>query len=369
MRKKRLLKVLMVASVVLFATAAILYRLVMPGALFLIRFLDENAAKDSFSDIEIIDAPIHMDGITVKSRIYRPQDGYDKVLLVVHGVHHGGYDEERMVRFVKELCRLGYLIVTPEIKDLKDYEISLRSVDEIHAAAKWILTKSKLVGPDEKIRIFGFSFAGGLSISAAARSDIQDRIAAVFSFGGHADLGRTLKYLCSGQLPDGGTLEPHVYGQAVIARQLASQLVPKDQVASLRKILFTYLTDDIKTVKAELPGLGAESRRIVELCLKRNAKELGNLLQSVVTSNPFDDSLSPIRGPVPKAALFLLHGSVDNVIPPSETRALAEWASGKTKTHALVTPLINHVELEGPSEQSNWAYWEIIRFWTELLRS
>ena len=68
---------------------------------------------------------------------------------------------------------------------------------------------------------------------------------------------------------------------------------------------------------------------------------------------------------------FLLHGSVDNVIPPSETLALEEWASQQTETTALVSDLIKHVELEEDEENTGSAfdYIEIIRFWTELLRN
>ena len=50
----------------------------------------------------------------------------------------------------------------------------------------------------------GISFAGGLSMVAAGRPAIRDRLAFVFSFGGHGDLPRVLRYLCTGLEP----LEP-----------------------------------------------------------------------------------------------------------------------------------------------------------------
>jgi hypothetical protein len=115
--------------------------------------------------------------------------------------------------------------------------------------------------------------------------------------------------------------------------------------------------------------LAPESRRIVELCLKRDVDTLGRILEASVQSHKSSDLLSPIRGQVPFADLYLLHGSVDNVIPRSETEALARWASGATNTRVLVTDLITHVELEETKERSFSEYYDIIRFFTELLRS
>ncbi len=344
------------------------WRLVMPGALFLSRFMDGARADDPFADITREDVIVDPSGRALRCHVYRPPGRYDKVLLVVHGVHHGGYDEARMVRFAKELACLGFLVVTPEIVDLKQYNISEQAVDDIHIAAKWVLESSTLVEGDESVSLLGFSFAGGLSISAAARPDVRDRVGAVFSFGGHADLDRVMRFLTTGELPGGGTLAPHVYGQVVIARQLASRLVPSAQVEPLRAVLLDYLKNDFKKVKAERESLAAESGRIVDLCLERDTETLGRLLEPLVTARHSGDSLSPIRGAVPSADLYLLHGSVDNVIPPSETVALSEWASGRTATRTLITGLINHVELEADDERSAEEYWEIIRFWTELLR-
>jgi hypothetical protein len=44
----------------------------------------------------------------------------------------------------------------------------------------------------------GISFAGGLSVVAAGRPALRDHVAYVFSFGGHGDMQRVLRYLCSG---------------------------------------------------------------------------------------------------------------------------------------------------------------------------
>jgi fermentation-respiration switch protein FrsA (DUF1100 family) len=66
--------------------------------------------------------------------------------------------------------------------------------------------------------------------------------------------------------------------------------------------------------------------------------------------------------------VYLLHGADDNVIPASETTALAASLAGRAEVRALVTDLIQHVELKGGGAAPPLAsYWRIARFWTELL--
>ena len=55
---------------------------------------------------------------------------------------------------------------------------------------------------DRRLGLMGISFAGGLSV-VAGRRGMGDRAAWVLSFGGHGDLPRTLRYLCTGVQPDG----------------------------------------------------------------------------------------------------------------------------------------------------------------------
>jgi hypothetical protein len=47
----------------------------------------------------------------------------------------------------------------------------------------------------------GISFSGGLSVVAAGRPSLAHRVAYVFSLGGHDDIGRVLRYLCTGREP------------------------------------------------------------------------------------------------------------------------------------------------------------------------
>ena len=107
------------------------------------------------------------------------------------------------------------------------------------------MTQQPELAPDGRIGIIGISFAGGLSIVAAGRPSIRDKLAYVLSFGGHADMPRVMRYLATGEevhVPGVENHPPHDYGVAVILYGLADQgIVPAEQIAPLRKGVETFL--------------------------------------------------------------------------------------------------------------------------------
>ena len=72
-----------------------------------------------------------------------------------------------------------------------------------------------------------------------------------------------------------------------------------------------------------------------------------------------------VRQPSPSFPVYLLHGSVDNVVPPSESKRIAEWASDST---LLISDLVVHVEMGEDSDQGWFAKWELASFWSDILR-
>lgn len=360
-----------VLSLALFMAAA--FRLTMPGALFLLRFTDTgshgNNCGQPFSQKE---REIIKGDRRIKIRLYEPEGTIKRVIVLVHGIHYGGYDEPRLVHFAKRLAGFGYGVVTPEIEDLQNYDIQARALYDIEQVAQWVLQSSSLAasGKELGLDLFGISFAGGLCLVAAGRPEIGPRLRSVFAFGGHSDLDRTMAYLVTGKMPDGTFLRPHIYGQAVLVRRYAEDLVPPSQVETLKRVMLKYLQERFKSVRKDLDDLNGDTKRLVTLCLKRDSTELGKILEPIVRTKKSDPLLSPTRGSPPSCPVFLLHGHADNVIPPSETLALNRWAARSSPTRALISDLITHVEMnDNQGHSSAFSYWKIIRFWTELLLS
>ena len=147
------------------------------------------------------------------------------------------------MRLARQLSKSGLTIVTPDIPELSQFVISPAITDAIADAALW-LAGDAAFAPDRHVAMLGISFSGGLSVVAAGRSGLRDHVSYVLSFGGHDDLPRVLRYLCTGSEPlpthelrlNGDqsnevlTRPPHDYGVAVMLYGMAERLVPRAQV-------------------------------------------------------------------------------------------------------------------------------------------
>jgi dienelactone hydrolase len=314
----------------------------------------------------------------VRARLYRPREGGSRrTVVLTSGVHADGIDEPRLVKLAGDLASGGHAVLTPEPEDLLRYEITPRLPDIIEDAAAWAAGQQALA-PDGKVALFGISFSGGLSVVAAGRPALRERVAATLSFGGHGDLPRVLAFLCTGQLPDGSRLTPHDYGVVVILLNVADRLVPPEQVEPLRAGIRTFLrashltlTDAAKAeetfararaLQAELPEPAATLLKQVNT---RDVAALGPTLLPHVKSFAADPSLSPARSPAPGAPVYLLHGEGDTVIPAMEAALLAQALRPHTQVRALATPLISHAEVDrqaGPAD-----VFRLVGFWSDLL--
>jgi dienelactone hydrolase len=326
----------------------------------------------------------------VPLRVYRPSGRITRTTLLTPGVHAMGIDEPRLVGLAGDLAASGIAVATIALPDLMRYRFTPAAVDQIEDAAAWVAAQREL-SPDGRVGLMGISFAGGLSVVAAGRPALRDKAAYVFSFGGHGDLQRVLRYLCTGlePLPPGapaGTRPhlrpPHDYGVAVILIGLADRMVPEAQVVPLRRGLETFLTAsqltlvDMELAKktfAESQAIAAAlpdpSRTLMEYVNARDTAALGARLLPVldrIGDEEYPPALSAERSPPPAAPVYLLHGADDTVIPAVESTLLARHLEGHgTEVHALLSGLITHAEVDRSAAAAET--WALVAFWARLL--
>jgi pimeloyl-ACP methyl ester carboxylesterase len=330
-------------------------------------------------------AAIHTRHGDVRSRLYRP-DAIRRAVLLVPGIHAMGIDEPRLIGLSNELAATGLAVVTMELPDLASYRFTPETVNLIEDGARWLSARRDLT-PDGKIGLMGISFAGGLSVVAAGRPAIRDHLAFVFSLGGHGDLPRVLRYLCTGVEPlkpgdSPGTppqvRPPHDYGVAVILVGIADRMVPADQVDALRRGIVTFLTasqldlidrakaaavfDEARALAAALPEPSASLMKLVNA---RDVRGLGARLLPVLDAIQYPDSLSPDHSAPPTAPVFLLHGADDTVIPSVESLLLASHLEGRTRVRTLLSGLITHAEADRAAAAGDVI--KLVGFWAELL--
>ena len=279
------------------------------------------------------------------------------------------------------ISRLSALpVLTTELADLKRYTITARSTDMIEDAAAW-LAQQRTVAPSGRIGMMGISFAGGLEHrgrrpSADSRSrGFRDVVRRARRSAAHAAL--SLHRHAAGRLPS-------VHRTTMASRSscsaLAERVVPPDQVEPLRNAILTFLEASRLDMvdKARVAGrvrAGAEPGRGAA----RTCAPADGLRQRSRRQEPRPGPAAARRRARrairhcrhrdrlrPAAAVYLLHGTDDNVIPAVESVLLAgELRQRGVSVEQLATPLITHAEVDRPPTIGE--VWTLVRFWGKLL--
>jgi dienelactone hydrolase len=320
----------------------------------------------------------------VAAQFYTPSGGAGRAVLLIPGIHSMGIAEPRLTALADDLAGAGLTVMTMALPDLQSYRITPRATDVIEDAVSWMVVRPDLT-PDGRVGIVGISFAGGLSISAASRPAIRERVAFVLSFGGHGDLPRVMRYLATGVAPQVPGIEPHPphdYGVAVILYGLADRgVVPADQVDALRQGVETFLLasqltlvsmDQANAMFAKARELAAAlpepSRTYMGYVNDRAVGKLGPVLATHLEQLGADDpALSPqlVERP-PLASLYLLHGHDDTVIPAAESAVLADDLRRKgANVRVLLSGLITHAEVNRAATALD--VWKLVSFWAKVL--
>jgi dienelactone hydrolase len=398
MRRRVMLALVLTVTM---AAGALTTRPYAHGLSFVIRAADMHGRVREAADFDTIaeherEIAIPTTRGSLRARVYEPARSR-RATLLVSGLHPSGIDEPRLVRLARQLSASGLTVVTPDIPELSRFEITPGITDAIEQAAGWLASASGLAA-DRHTAMMGISFSGGLSIVAAGRSSLGDRVSYVLSFGGHDDLSRVLRYLCTGtepypqqavRLTAGGTANsesmrsfvrvPHDYGVAVLLLGVAEHLVPASQVeplrSAMRRYLFASALDSnvdkdraavefaqLRALQKKLPEPSASLLRYVN---DRDVVHLGARLLPYVSAYGGDPALSVSKSVKPAAPVFLLHGADDNVIPSIESEYLAADLRGRAPVRLLVSGLISHAEADRPAHVGDVL--RLAGFWGDML--
>jgi dienelactone hydrolase len=343
-----------------FRAAAILLRVQAPQHPGTLANLCAHPIEEVLTEVPTPSGPI-------RARLYIPKNPPNTPgLVLVHGVHRLGIDEPRLIAFARALSSSGIRVLTPELLSLADYQVDRSSVDLIGYSARAF---SAQLG--QKVGVLGLSFAGGLSLLAAADPRFGPCIRFVVSVGAHDDLERVSQFLISNTIerPDGTTLHltAHEYGVLILVYSHPEDFFPPADVPAARETLRLLLWEKVDESRKQAELLSPSSRQKMELLYGHHVEALtGELRQSIARHRAEMAPVSPhgnlgaLQVPV-----LLLHGAADNVIPPSELLWLQRDVPPTALKSALISPAISHVALGG--EPSLTDQWKLLHFMAQIL--
>ena len=363
--------------VVLAATWSPLSRHVRAAKL-LTRFADANAKPSGLDETPLtLDTP---NGPT-RAKIYSPTgDANLPGLVVIPGVHHLGVDEPRLQRFARAIAASGITVMTPEIKELTDYRIEPKSIATIGAAATELAKRVHRTS----VGVMGLSFAGGLSLLAAANQDTRSQIAFVVAVGAHDDIRHVARFFAKDEAiePNGNVVHMHAhpYGIMVLAYEHTEDFFEKADVPVAHDVMREWLWEEKDQARADEKKMSLAGQAKFDLLAEPPAAVAGDpksasfpehpmaneILGALALYGPALDEVSPhghlasIQVPV-----FLVHGEGDDVIPMTETEWLEQDVPADKLEEALISPALQHVELHG--EPTAGEKWKLVHFMAKVL--
>jgi dienelactone hydrolase len=309
-------------------------------------------------------------GAMVRARMYLPRRrAHAPALVVLHGVHHLGMNEPRLMSFAAAMASCGLQVLTPELPNIKDYHIDADSVRTIADSAQWFASQTG--GP---VGVMGLSFSGGLALVAAADPRYERSFKFAFAVGSQDEMSRVAQFYLTGRelRPDGTVeeLSPHEYGALVLEYEHLDDFVPASDVAAVRAVLREHLYEN---KQAELGAMNqatvVQRAEAVALMDTNSRKTRARLATAEILRRKEMDGLSPhgilktMTTPV-----YLLHGEADNIIPSAETLWMAHELPNATLRAALVSPVLSHLDLDG-AKPGIWDELKLVHFFALVMQA
>ena len=325
----------------------------------------------------LVSQPVHTQDLTlhvpsgdVRSRTYTPINRPNApALVVLHGVHHLGIDEPRLMAFASAMASCGYRVLTPELPDIMDYHVDAASIITIAQSTQWWARQTG--GP---VGVMGLSFSGGLALIASTDPIYHPDFKFVFAVGSQDSMARVVQYYRTGTdiRPTGPKeiLPAHEYGPLVIEYEYVQDFVPPQDIAAIRPVLRAHLYEDKPAeALAEASLTPAQTAEAKELMDATSPKTRAQIAAASIRHTADMDELSPgPRLPTMKTPVYLLHGEADNIIPSAETLWMATQLPADTLQAVLVSRVISHIDMDqgspGLMEQ-----WRLIHFFALIIHA
>jgi dienelactone hydrolase len=334
--------------------------------------LSETPAPSAAAAPHIASQDVTIAGVDgpIRARLYfRAGAGPSSGVVVAHGVHYKGIDEGRLVPFARALAEGGHTVLTPELAEVADYRITASGVSVIRDSVKYLAQRRDRVAAD-RVGLLGFSFAGGLSLVAARDPATAQRLSFVTNVGGHHDLRRVMRFLIHNEIetPAGVVKKPaHEYGLVVLVYGNLERFVPAQDLTCMSAAFKAWLHEDRKAAReAAHARTTPEAERLWQLLETQHLQDLAPQLDQILEAQRAQLAALSSAGHLRDLAVpvYLLHGTHDSVIPPSETDAANLELEGADH-QALVSPLLEHVEVSKTAGLAD--KWALVTFMAKLM--
>ncbi|MFW6201210.1 MAG: dienelactone hydrolase family protein [Gemmatimonadota bacterium] len=313
--------------------------------------------------------------------------------VLLHGLTYRGRSHASLRRYARAVAAGGAVVMVPDIPEWRALRIEPSVTVPTIRAAVLHLDAREDTAPG-RIAVMGFSFGATQALVAAADPELDGHLAAVASWGGYCDPGRTFRFALTGEHRWDGAVhrvEPDPYGRWIMASNYLTRVPGYEssgRVAdALREIVLTagrrnvpsrsMLRDPLR--ERLRAGLSADERRLFDLLAPppdvdrddagrmRAANELAeSLAAAAVRVDPLIDPRAMLPD-VPVRTL-VAHGRDDRLVPYTESLHLRRHLPEDACVGCTITALFAHSGGTSPGLGVLGLGREVVRFGLVLRR-
>jgi len=305
--------------------------------------------------------PAALDGCVAPGQVSAPHCPR-AALVAVPGAVPQGKDDPRMVAFATTLARAGFAVMVPDLAGFRQLRIRPSDAREIAAAFAWISRRPELA-PDGRAGMFAFSYSVGPAVLAALQDDIRGQVRFIVGLGGYHDLPRAMRFFTTGWFEHEGAwqfITPDDTGRMVLAYSSLDYLAEGAADRAVFDRMVAQRLDDPEVDLAPLAaGLSPGAQAVYALALNSDPARFAELFARLPRGmREHIDRLDLARHDLTplQARLILVHGRNDNLIPYTESLALAGAVPAGQARVFLIRSVLGHVDL-GVSDFFTWRFW------------
>lgn len=276
--------------------------------------------------------------------VYEPPGSPRGAIVFVHGMTFRGHRDPRQMRACSVLAGSGYRVVAPLIQDLATVRVSLDGLEQVSAALGTVAARPDLCGGSPP-GVFSVSYSAALCLIAAARPELEGRVAALCALGTYSDGPGWVRWIIEDEHSD-------PYARLIVLRNFLPGVMRAPD-AVLRALDATISDLNAGDEPRRLPAVWeslSEDERALTRSLREDPATWRRVGQQIL-----DAGLTEVFGAISPAAaaprlsmpVALIHGATDQVIPPEESRDLHGLLAARGAPSRLtVTRLLTHGDAE-----------------------
>lgn len=289
--------------------------------------------------------------------LYIPQESALASIVLIPGIAAQGKDDLRLVAFATTLARSRFMVLVPEIPNLRELKIRAEDSRTIIDAFTYLISRPEFPAHGQA-GIGAFSYAVGPAVLAALDPEIREKIDFILSVGGYYDVEQVITFFTTGYFKnDNGWqyIKPNEYGKWVFVLSNIERLSRQTDKEIFYAIAQRKMDNPNASIEDLTNNLSVEANSILALLKNQNHNETLTLITGIPNAirtdlnalNLSNKNLSQLN-----AKLLLLHGIDDDIIPYTESILLSR-AVAEGQSELFIVDGLAHVNIH-PNLLNQW---------------